>query len=142
MSSTNAKVIKVGDIYQIEGRPREDFQILNALNVYHPANIPGKSVLVGMIDMDPNAATPSHTHGGAAAIAVVVDGTVLNQMNCDEPIVSKKGDMWYEAPGCHHVRSENVSGSEKAKFLAVLIVDDEVIKDGFHDIFVLDAERE
>jgi quercetin dioxygenase-like cupin family protein len=119
--------------------PREDFQILN---VYHPANIPGKSVVVILIDMIPNAATPPHTHGGAAAIAIVVDGVVLNQMNCDEPIVSQKGDTWYEAPGCHHVRSENVGGSEKAKFLAVLIVDDEVIKDGFQSIVVLDAEKE
>lgn len=72
----------------------------------------------------------------------MIDGVVLNQMNDDEPIVSQKGDMWYEAPGCHHVRSENLKGSEKAKFLAVLIVDDEVIKDGFHRIVVLDAEKE
>lgn len=120
-------------------RPREDFEIVN---VYHPSNIPGKAVVLLTIDMVPNAATPPHTHGGAAAIAIVVDGVVLNQMNCDEPIVSKKGDMWYEAPGCHHVRSENVGGSEKAKFLAILIVDDEVIKDGFHNIVVLDAEKE
>ncbi|KAH8693680.1 hypothetical protein BGW36DRAFT_345417 [Talaromyces proteolyticus] len=139
MASINLKVIKVGDTYQIEGRPREEVKILK---VYNPSNIPGKSVLVISIDMDPNAATPSHTHGGAAALAIVVDGTVLNQMNCEEPIVSKKGDFWYEAPGCHHVRSENVSGSETAKFLAILIVDDEVIKDGFHNIFVLDAENQ
>lgn len=120
-------------------RPREDFEIVN---VYHPSNIPGKAVVLLTIDMVPNAATPPHTHGGAAAIAIVVDGVVLNQMDCDEPIISKKGDMWYEAPGCHHVRSENVGGLEKAKFLAILIVDDEVIKDGFHTIVVLDAEKE
>lgn len=120
-------------------RPRENFEILN---VYNPSNIPGKSVVIISIDMVPNAATPPHTHGGAAAIAIVIDGVVLNQMNHDEPIVSQKGDMWYEAPGCHHVRSENIGGSEKAKFLAVLIVDDEVIKDGFHRIVVLDAEKE
>lgn len=120
-------------------RPRENFQVLN---VYKPSNIPGKSVVIISIDMDPNAATPPHTHGGAAAIAIVIDGVVLNQMNYDEPIVSQKGDMWYEAPGCHHVRSENLRNSEKAKFLAVLIVDDEVIKDGFHRIVVLDAEKE
>jgi quercetin dioxygenase-like cupin family protein len=120
-------------------RPREKFEVLK---VYNPSNIPGKSVLVLSIHMDANAATPSHTHGGAAAIAMVIDGTVLNQMNCDEPIVSKKGDFWYEAPGCHHVRSENTSGSETAKFLAILIVDDEVIQDGFENIFVLDAEKE
>ncbi|KAK2745418.1 hypothetical protein FQN57_003761 [Myotisia sp. PD_48] len=139
MSSINAKVIKVGNTYQIEGHPREDFKILKA---YHPENIPGKTVLVGMISMDPTAATPPHKHGGAAAIAVVIEGTVLNQMNCDEPIVSTKGDIWYEAPGCHHVRSENQSLVEKAKFFAILIVDDVVVKDGYQNIFVLDAESE
>ena len=92
--------------------------------------------------MEPNAATPSHTHGGATVIATVVDGTVLNQMNCDEPIVPKKGEFWYEAPGCHHVRAENHSQTERAEFFAIFIVDDETIKDGFDDIVVLDAEKE
>lgn len=119
-------------------RPREDFKIVN---VYHPSNIPGKAVVIVSIDMVPNAATPPHTHSGAAAIAMVIDGVVLNQMNCEDPIVSQKGDMWYEAPGCHHVRSEN-NGLENAKFLAVLIIDDEVIKDGFPNIVVLDAEKD
>ena len=119
-------------------RPREDFQVLN---IYHPSNIPGKAVVVIQIDMVPNAATPPHTHGGGAAIGIMVDGKVLNQMNCDEPLISTKGEMWYEAPGCHHVRSENI-GSENAKFIAVLIIDDEVIKDGLHNIVLLDAEKE
>ncbi|KAJ6023796.1 hypothetical protein N7540_004593 [Penicillium herquei] len=131
-------VVRIGDTYHIEGRPREDFKILN---VYHPSNIPGKAVVIISIGMIPNAATPPHTHSGAAAIAMVIDGVVLNQMNCDDPIVSQKGDVWYEAPGCHHVRSEN-NESEEAKFLAVLIIDDEVLKDGLHNIIVLDADRD
>lgn len=157
MSTPTAKVIKCGDTWQIEGyytyhstirdmesanrtsRPRENFRVLN---VFHPPNIPGKSMVVGVIDMDPNSATPSHTHGGAAVVAMVASGTVLNQMNCGEPIISRAGDIWYEAPGCHHVRSENAGGeSETARFFAVLIVDDEVIQDGVHNIFVLDAEK-
>lgn len=117
-------------------RPREDFKIVN---VYHLSDIPGKAIVIVSTDMIPNAATPLHTHSGAAAIAMMIDGVVLNEMNCDDPIISKKGDVWYEAPGCHHVRSEN-NGSEKAKFLAVLVIDEEVIKDGFHNILVLDAE--
>jgi len=32
--------------------------------------------------------------------------------------------MWYEAPGCHHVRSEN-AGDEEAQFLANCIIDTE-----------------
>ena len=30
--------------------------------------------------------------------------------------------MWYEAPGCHHVRSEN-AGEEEAQFFANFIID-------------------
>lgn len=73
---------------------------------------------------------------------MVIDGTVLNQMNRDEPVVSEKGEFWYEAPGCHHVGGENHSQTEKAEFFAIPIVDDETIKDGMHNIFVLDAEKE
>ncbi|KAL7652904.1 hypothetical protein ACMYSQ_010152 [Aspergillus niger] len=75
MSTPTAKLNKSGDIWQIEGRPRENFRVLN---VFHPPNIPGKSMVVGVIDMDPNGATPSHTHGGAAVVAMVASGTVLN----------------------------------------------------------------
>ena len=98
-------------------------------------------MIVARISLDPNAATPSHTHGGAAVVAIPVEGTLLNQMNCEEPLISKPGELWYEAPGCHHVRAENHSTTEKARFLAVLIVDDETIKDGYGNIFLLDAEK-
>lgn len=91
--------------------------------------------------MDPNAASPPHTHSGAAIVGVVTDGTVLNQMNSDDPITSSQGEIFYEGPGCHHVRSENNTG-EKAAFVAVLIIDDEAVKDGYQNIFVLDAEKE
>ena len=64
-------------------------------------------------------------------------------MNCSEPKEYGPGDFWYEAPGCHHQRSENVSATERAKFYAILIVDDEVIKDGnYAGILVLDKEVE
>ncbi|KAL4984106.1 hypothetical protein BDW68DRAFT_180998 [Aspergillus falconensis] len=136
--ASDIKVVKSGDTYQVEGRPREFFEIIK---VYHPSNLPGKQIIVGRVLMDPNSATPPHTHGGAAIVAVVTEGTVLNQMNDDVPIVSSKGEVFYESPGCHHVRSEN-NTHEKAAFIAVLVVDDEVVKDGYQNIFVLDAERQ
>ena len=66
-------------------------------------------------------------------------------MNCDEPIVSREGEIFFEAPGCHHVRSENVSEApgEEASFYAVFIVDDEVVeKHGYQGLVVMDAEAE
>lgn len=37
------------------------------------------------------------------------------------------GESWYEAPGCHHVRSENV-GDEEALFIANMVVSDKVFE--------------
>ncbi|KAF2110454.1 hypothetical protein BDV96DRAFT_604028 [Lophiotrema nucula] len=130
--------VKINGVWHIEGKPREDFKILKT---YNPSNLPGKTIIVGSVDVPPNGATPSHKHGGATIVAMPIEGTCLNQMNNNEPIVSSVGDFWYEAPGCHHQRSENV-GDVNAKFMVVLIVDDETIKEGFGSIFVLDREVE
>ncbi|KAL2871655.1 cupin domain-containing protein [Aspergillus lucknowensis] len=135
---SDIKVVKSGDTYAVEGRPRETFEILK---VFHPSNLPGKQIVVGRVFVPPNGASPPHTHGGASIVAVATDGAVLNQMNNQEPSISKRGEFWYEAPGCHHQRSEN-NTQENAEFIAVLVVDDETVKDGYHSIFVLDAEKE
>ena len=37
------------------------------------------------------------------------------------------GEMWYEAPGCRHVRSENASDEESAQFFANFIIAKEKI---------------
>ncbi|EME85922.1 uncharacterized protein MYCFIDRAFT_40169, partial [Pseudocercospora fijiensis CIRAD86] len=116
-------------------RPRETFKILAH---HRPSNILGKSLIVAMVDMEPNAASPPHTHGGSAVVACSIEGTVLNQMNSSAPFEVKKGGMWYEAPGCHHVRGENASKTEKASFFAVFVVDDEVVKNGYEGLLVID----
>ena len=63
-------------------------------------------------------------------------------MNSIEPFESSAGESFFEAPGCHHVRSENLSQTEDAVFSAVMIVDDEIVKDGYGKLAVLDAEVE
>ena len=63
-------------------------------------------------------------------------------MNGNEPVVSRVGDCWYEAPGCHHQRSECV-GDGESRFFVVLIVDSPVVeKEGFGGVLVLDREVE
>ena len=77
-------------------------------------------------------------------------GSAVNQMNADPAGTYAAGETWFEGPGCHHVRSENVSGEDggggkgqDAKFYAVIIVDDEVLeKNGVEGVFVLDAAVE
>ncbi|KAL2836758.1 hypothetical protein BJX68DRAFT_29479 [Aspergillus pseudodeflectus] len=135
---SDIKVVPTAPGWAVEGRPRETFRIIQ---VFHPSNLPGKQMILGKVYMPPGAASPPHTHGGAAIIAVTLEGEVLNQMNCGEPEIAKRGEHWYEAPGCHHQRSEN-NTERHAEFIAVLVVDDEVVKDGYQNIFVLDAERD
>ncbi|KAL8743431.1 MAG: hypothetical protein Q9190_004216 [Brigantiaea leucoxantha] len=120
-------------------RPRETFKLLSH---HHPPNIPGKSLVTLLVTLPPGAATPPHTHAGAAVTALMIRGASLNQMNTEKPKVYHEGETWYEAPGCHHVRSENVceDPNESASFYAMLIVDDKVIEEnGYEGLVVLDA---
>ena len=76
------------------------------------------------------SATPPHKHGGAAVTGIVIKGQILSQMLCSgvshEPKIYGPGDFWYEPPGCHHVRSENV-GDEDGQILAVFIIEQKSI---------------
>lgn len=38
------------------------------------------------------------------------------------------GESWYEAPGCHHVRSENASEEEEAVFVANFVIETEKLE--------------
>ena len=118
-------------------RPRETLEVIAH---HRPSNIPGKSLIALRLTQPPNAATPPHTHAGGTALGLTIHGQVLNQMNCDEPEIARSGECWYEAPGCHHVRGENACKTETASFFAVLIVDDDVVKDGYEGVVVIDEE--
>ena len=124
--------------FETRSRPREKVDFLSH---HHPANVPGKSLITLLVTLPPNGATPPHSHSNAAIIATMIQGTALNQMNSDEPFSSSSGDTFYEAPGCHHVRSENLSETEGASFSAVFIIDDEVVENGYDQLMVLDAEK-
>ena len=92
--------------------------------------------------LPPNGATPAHYHAGAAVTALIIKGKTLNQMNDDEAFESSAGETFFEAPGCHHVRSEN-NTDEEASFFALFIVDEETVeKGGLAALVELDADRE
>ena len=93
-------------------------------------NCPGKSSIGLLVTFPPNAATPPHRHAGAAVSALVLEGSVLNKMNSDPTRVFDKGGSWFEAPGCHHLVSANLSTTESAKIIATLVVDTEVVEKG------------
>jgi quercetin dioxygenase-like cupin family protein len=119
--------------------------------MHTPSNIPDHYYLGLRVTAGVNAATPPHTHGGAAIVATMIKGKMLNQMVCPDedpssqgsgPKVYSAGESWYEPPGCHHVRSENV-GDDEAEFLAVFVVaKQKVDTEGIKSLVVIDAEVE
>lgn len=60
----------------------------------------------------------------------------------DEPMeIVKAGGTWYEAPGCHHKISQNISATEPSVLMASMIVDTEVYeKDGMAALIQIDPE--
>ncbi|EWY89706.1 hypothetical protein FOYG_10508 [Fusarium oxysporum NRRL 32931] len=131
-------VVKKDGQWTVDGRPTVSVAVSH---VHQPPNLPNNTWLGLLVTAPPNAATPPHTHAGAAIVATVIRGHVLNQMvhtQVDQATgetqthdsgakVYGPGESWYEAPGCHHVRSENV-GNDEALFIANLVVSTDVFK--------------
>ena len=87
-------------------------------------NIPGKSLIVVEVDYAPGAASPSHTHAKSAFIyAYVLSGEIESKVNDGETRIYKAGESWSESPGARHQVSRNASKTERAKLLAVFVVD-------------------
>jgi quercetin dioxygenase-like cupin family protein len=87
-------------------------------------NVPGKRLVSVIVDYLPGASSVGHHHAGSAFIyAYVLAGQIRSQVN-DEPVrVYRQGDTWFEPPAAHHRVSENASGAEPARLLAVFIID-------------------
>jgi len=117
-------------------RPRPSRTLLYS---YELANSPGNNIVAFRLEFAPNGWFPPHRHGGASVFGHVLEGSVLNGMNSDPTTVVRKGEAWYEAPGCHHRVFENDSEIEAAVMLAVYIVSSKVlVEDGLAALVVVD----
>lgn len=87
-------------------------------------NVPGKSIKGVLVEYQPGGSSPAHTHPVSAFIyATVLEGAIRSQVNDDPAIVYRAGESFSELPGDRHAVSENVSGTEPARLLAVFVVD-------------------
>lgn len=87
-------------------------------------NVPGKSIKGVLVEYGPGGSSPAHTHAASAFIyATVLEGAIRSRVN-DGPVVTyRAGESFSEMPGDHHGVSENASGTEPARLLAVFVVD-------------------
>jgi quercetin dioxygenase-like cupin family protein len=87
-------------------------------------NVPGKSMKGVLVEYEPGGSSPAHTHPVSAFIyATVLEGAIRSQVN-DGPVKTySAGESFSEVPGDRHGVSENASTSERARLLAVFVVD-------------------
>lgn len=87
-------------------------------------NVPGKSLKGVLVEYAPGGSSPAHTHPDSAFIyATVLEGAITSQVNGGPVTVYHAGENFSEYPGDHHAVSENASKTERARLLAVFVVD-------------------
>lgn len=82
--------------------------------------VPGKEVTMITVDYAPGGADPVHRHN-ASAFVYVLEGVVAMQMEGGEKVTLRPGQTFYEDPNGVHLVGRNVSDTEPAKFLVVLV---------------------
>jgi quercetin dioxygenase-like cupin family protein len=89
-------------------------------------NVPGKSIRGVLVEYAPGGSTPAHIHAKSALIyATVLEGAIRCQVN-DGPVTTyRAGESFSEFPGDRHEVSANASTTERARVLAVFVVDTE-----------------
>jgi quercetin dioxygenase-like cupin family protein len=88
------------------------------------SDVPGRNVVFITVDYLPGQATKPHKHPGPA-VAYVAEGSVISQLEGEEPITYHKGEFWYEPPYVGHLVSKNASNTQSAKLIVWLLLGDQ-----------------
>lgn len=86
-------------------------------------DVPGKQVIMAVVDYEPGQASAPHSHSGSV-LAYVLEGEIVSQLAGREPVTYKAGETWYEPPRAGHLVSRNASTVRPAKLLAFLLTDE------------------
>lgn len=87
-------------------------------------NVPGKSMRAVLVEYEPGGTSSAHTHPDSAFIyATVLEGAIRSKVNNGPVTTYRVGESFSEFPGDRHGVSENASKTDRAKLLAVFVVD-------------------
>jgi quercetin dioxygenase-like cupin family protein len=104
---------------EASARPRP---IVETLQSEPLAGAPGKYVTTQLVHLPPSAFSPRHVHGGDVS-AYVLKGTVRSEHAGLPPGDYHAGEMFFEPYGTTHVFIENLSSTESADVLAIMVHD-------------------
>ncbi len=84
--------------------------------------MPGKEVRMQVVTSAPGASSPVHRHN-AQVFVYVLSGNMEMQVKGQAPVQLSAGQTFYESPNDIHAESRNLSKTEPAKFLVVMVID-------------------
>jgi quercetin dioxygenase-like cupin family protein len=70
----------------------------------------------------PGGRSASH-HNAGSVFADVLDGAIRSKLDDGSEVVYRAVESFFEPPGTRHALSENASGTERAKLLAVFVAE-------------------
>ena len=83
----------------------------------------GKEMLMITVEYPPGGSDPIHKHN-AHAFVYVLEGSVVMGVQGGEPVTLAPGQTFYEGPNDIHTIGRNASQTQPAKFLVVLLKDE------------------
>jgi quercetin dioxygenase-like cupin family protein len=85
-------------------------------------DVPGKELLMIMVEYPPGGHDPVHRHN-AQAFVYVLEGNIVMGVNGEKPATLMPGQTFYEGPNDIHTVGRNASKTTPAKFLVLLLKD-------------------
>jgi len=86
-------------------------------------DVKGKRMTALLVDFPPGAFSPEHHHEASLTV-YVLKGTIRSQLAGEPPQVYTVGQSFYEPLGATHLFAENMSQTEDAQILAVMVHDE------------------
>ena len=84
--------------------------------------MPGKELLMMMVEDPPGSSDPVHRHN-AQAFVYVLEGSIVMGVNGGKPVTLTAGQTFYEGPNDIHTVGRNASKTTPAKFVVFLLKD-------------------
>jgi quercetin dioxygenase-like cupin family protein len=84
--------------------------------------MPGKEVVMSVIEVPPGASSPPHRHN-AQVFVYELQGRMVMQVEGGPRVTIGPGQTFYESPSDIHTVGANASKTKPAQFLAILIKD-------------------
>lgn len=95
------------------------------------AHVPGKRVIVEVVEFPPGASVPEHHHGGSVTV-YILSGTIRSRLDAG-PILDYPAEAtFFEPPGAVHTLTQNPSAKEPARFMAIHVIDDGAALTTYH----------